>query len=52
VLTVADVAAALRVCTATVRALCRRGELAHFRVSNAIRVRPEDLEAFLRRMEE
>jgi excisionase family DNA binding protein len=34
---------------ATVYALCERGELPHLRVSNAIRLRVEDLEAFIRR---
>jgi excisionase family DNA binding protein len=38
VLTVREVAARLRISTATVYAMCRREELAHFRVSNAIRV--------------
>ena len=31
----------------TVYRLCDRGELAHVRVSYAIRVRPEDLDAYL-----
>jgi len=47
-LTVRTVAARLNVCTATVYALCERGELAHVRVSNAIRIAPADLAAFLR----
>ena len=51
-LTVRDVAAVLRVGPDTVRVLCRRGELASLRVSNAIRIRPADLEAFLRRVED
>jgi excisionase family DNA binding protein len=38
VLTVRDVAARLRISTATVYAMCRRGELEHYRVSHAIRV--------------
>jgi excisionase family DNA binding protein len=46
-LTVADVARELRVCTATVYKLCAAGELAHVRVSNAIRVAPADLAAYL-----
>ncbi len=37
-LTVREVAAALRVCTATVYDMIDRGELEHVRVSNAIRV--------------
>jgi hypothetical protein len=43
----ADVARELRVCTATVYKLCAAGELAHVRVSNAIRVAPADLAAYL-----
>ena len=39
----------LGVCTATVYRLCTRGELPHLRVSNAIRIRPTDLDAFLAR---
>jgi excisionase family DNA binding protein len=46
-LKVAEVAEALSVCRATVYALCERGELPHLRISNAIRVRRVDLEAFL-----
>jgi len=42
---VRQVADRLGVSAATVYALCGRGELAHLRVSNAIRVRVEDLEA-------
>jgi excisionase family DNA binding protein len=37
-MSVKEVAKALRVCTATVYDLVERGELAHVRVSNAIRV--------------
>jgi len=48
-LTVAEVAETLGVCRATVYALCERSELAHVRVSNAIRVGPADLAAFLER---
>jgi excisionase family DNA binding protein len=56
VLTVREVAALLKVSTAMVYAMVGRGELAHFRVGNAIRVHreaPERLmttrsEAFLR----
>ncbi|MHB8419120.1 MAG: helix-turn-helix domain-containing protein [Myxococcales bacterium] len=46
-LTVREVAARLHVSTATVYALADRGELAHVRVSNAIRVDPVDLAAFI-----
>jgi excisionase family DNA binding protein len=46
-LTVREVAARLGVCTATVYKLCERGELAHVRVLNAIRVTPADLAAFI-----
>ncbi len=38
VLTVAETAARLKVSTATVYAMCERGELPHFRVMNSIRV--------------
>ncbi len=48
-LNVRDVAARLGVCTATVYALCDRGELPHIRISNAIRIAPRDLEEFLDR---
>ncbi len=48
-LKVRDVAAKLGLSTATVYALCERGELPHVRVSNAIRVAPADLEAFIAR---
>jgi excisionase family DNA binding protein len=37
-MTVGEVAKALRVCTATVYAMIERGELEHVRVSNVIRV--------------
>ena len=37
-LIVRDVAERLRVSTATVYSLCRRNELAHYRISNAIRI--------------
>jgi excisionase family DNA binding protein len=46
-LTVRDVAARPRTSTATVYGLCERGELEHLRVSHGIRVRPEDLDAYL-----
>ena len=48
-LTVREVAARLRVCAATVYGLIARNELAHVRVSNAIRVRASDVEAFIGR---
>jgi excisionase family DNA binding protein len=37
----------LAVSTATVYSLCEKGELAHVRVSNAIRVAPADLDRFI-----
>jgi excisionase family DNA binding protein len=37
-LTVREIATALRVCSATVYQMIERGELEHVRVSNAIRV--------------
>jgi len=46
-LTVAQVADALGVCRATIYKLCERGELAHVRVSNAIRFEYRHLEAFI-----
>jgi len=46
-LTVREVAERLAVCTATVYALVERGEIRHVRISNAIRVHPDDLEAFI-----
>ena len=46
-LPVAAVARRLGVCTATVYGLCSRGELAHVRVTSAIRIAPADLEAFV-----
>ena len=48
-LTVREVAARLRISTATVYAICERGELAHVRVSNAIRVQEEEIDAYLGR---
>jgi len=47
-LTVREVAQRLGVRPVTVYRICERGQLPHVRVSNAIRVRPEDLEAFVR----
>jgi excisionase family DNA binding protein len=46
-LTVRQVARRLGVSAATVYTLVARGELAHVRVSNAIRVAPTDLAAYL-----
>ena len=46
-LTVGEVAERLRVSTATVYALCKRGALQHVRVANAIRVLEAALAAFL-----
>jgi len=46
-LSVRDVAERLAVSTKTVYALCASGTLRHFRVLNAIRVAPADLEAYL-----
>ena len=46
-LRVREVANLLGVCTAIVYDLVAKGELAHVRVSNAIRVAPPDLDAFL-----
>jgi excisionase family DNA binding protein len=48
-LTVREVAARLRVSTATVYSLCESGALSHVRVSNSIRVCEEALRAFLQR---
>jgi len=45
-LTVKDVPARLRVCTATIYRLCTTGELRHFRVGAWIRIREEDLAAY------
>jgi excisionase family DNA binding protein len=46
-LTVREVAARLRVSTATVYSLCESGALSHMRVSNSIRVSVDDLCTFL-----
>ncbi len=48
-LTVRDVGAVLRLSTATVYAICKRGDLPCLRVSNAIRIAPTDLETFITR---
>ena len=45
-LTVKEVAARLRVCTATVYRLCAAGELRHFRVGAAIRIGEDALAAY------
>ncbi|MGA7740833.1 MAG: helix-turn-helix domain-containing protein [Polyangia bacterium] len=46
-LTAKEVAARLRVCTATVYKLCASGALPHVRVLNAVRVVKQDLEKFI-----
>jgi excisionase family DNA binding protein len=46
-LTIREAAAILGVCTAILYRYCSRGELAHVRISNAIRIHPEDLDAFI-----
>jgi excisionase family DNA binding protein len=46
-LSVRQVAERLGVCTATVYTLCERGQLAHVRVLNAIRIAPADLARFV-----
>ncbi len=51
-LTVRQVAERLHVHPETVRKLCTRGELAHVRISNAIRIVPSDLIAFIVRRRE
>jgi excisionase family DNA binding protein len=48
-LTVRQVAKLLGVCPATVYRLCGRGDLAHYRVRNAIRVDLMEVEAMLQR---
>ncbi|WAM30049.1 helix-turn-helix domain-containing protein [Myxococcus sp. NMCA1] len=47
-LTVREVAEPLKVCRVTVYRLCERGTLPHIRISNAVRVKAEALEQFLR----
>ena len=49
-LTVREVAARLRVCTATVYSLCESGGLVHVRLNNAIRVSEDDLRRYLERV--
>jgi excisionase family DNA binding protein len=51
-LTVREVASRLGLSTATVYTLCHQGELPHIRISNAIRIAPADVEAFLSRKRE
>jgi excisionase family DNA binding protein len=46
-LRVSDVAERLAVCAATVYRLCDSRELAHVRIVNSIRIRPEDLRDFM-----
>ena len=46
-MTAKQVAARLRVCTATVYKLCASGTLRHIRVLNAVRVAPAELERFV-----
>jgi excisionase family DNA binding protein len=48
-LRVAEVAEHLGVCAATVYRLCETGELAHVRIVNSIRIRPDDLRTLLAR---
>ena len=48
-LSVRDVADRLGVCPRTVYELCERSQLPHVRVSNAIRIAPKDLNAFIQR---
>ncbi len=48
-LSVREAAARLGVCAATIYTLCERGELAHVRVLNAIRIAASDLVAFVER---
>jgi excisionase family DNA binding protein len=46
-LTVAEVARRLRVCTETVYRLCRKGEFPHVRIVDSVRIRPADLATFV-----
>jgi excisionase family DNA binding protein len=46
-LTVRETAAQLGVCMATVYRLCDSGVLPHLRIVQSIRIRPEDLAAFI-----
>jgi len=47
-LKLAEVAEHLGVCNATVYRLCDSGELPHVWIVNSIRIRPRDLEDFIR----
>lgn len=47
-MTVQEVAKRLGVSRATVYRLCERGKIPHIRISNAVRVKAETLEQFLR----
>jgi len=51
-LTVREVAARLAVSTATVYALCERGQLRHVRISHAIRVESTEVEGFIERQQQ
>ena len=46
-LTVREVARRLAVSTATIYALCERGQIRHVRISNAIRIELAKVEAFI-----
>ena len=46
-LSVREVAERLAVSTATVYALCKRGQLRHIRVSGTLRIEPASVEAFI-----
>jgi excisionase family DNA binding protein len=46
-LRVREVAEQLGVCNATVYRLVEAGEIPHVRIVNSIRIRPDDLEAFM-----
>jgi len=48
-LTVKEVAKLLQVCNATVYKLCEKGELAHVRILNSIRIAPADLSDLIHR---
>ena len=48
-LTVTEVAKLLQVCRATVYKLCDKGELAHARILNSIRIARTDLADLIRR---
>jgi excisionase family DNA binding protein len=50
-LTVREVARWLAVSSATVYTLCERGQLGYIRISNAIRVEPAEIEAFIARQQ-